>query len=171
MASTLHRKGGFVWPHATCGNFTFRVDVGAINDHVPLRKINWQGFEIGKYASFLVDTSSGLSTKYNTAGFLTKWSFSCHGWMDACQIKTQKCTVKETIAIDEMFAEWGWTTSAFTGNSDGDPLNDWDWDGSESVCKPCKDKDPCGKNDCDDDYHGGKDDGFKDFGYKLTSRC
>jgi hypothetical protein len=175
VATSLDNSSGWLKEISATGNsskkvFTFKVDVGAINDHVPLRNINWQGSEIGKYASFLVDTYSGLQTKYDASGFLTKWTYACHGWMDACQIKTQKCTVKECIAIDEMFAEWGWTTSAFTGNSDGDPLADIGWAGSEAAACDCDD-DPCKpRKDCDDRYDG-KDDCFKDFGRKLYSRC
>lgn len=177
VATSLKNESGWVKELTATGNsskkvFTFRVDVGAINDHVPIRKINWQGAEIGKYASFLVDTYAGLSTKYDANGFLTKWSFNCHGWMDACQIKTQKCTVKECIPIDEFFAEWGWTTSAFNGNSDGDPLSDWDWDGSKAAACKCDDgHDPCKpRNDCKDD-HWDDWDCFKDFGRKLYGRC
>jgi 5-hydroxyisourate hydrolase-like protein (transthyretin family) len=150
---------------------TFKIDVGAINDHVPmLRKINWQGSEIGKYASFVVDTFDGLTTRYDSTGFLTKWSFCYHGWADACKIKTEKCVVKETIAIDEFFEEWGWEVSEFTGNSDGDPLNDILWAGSADACQADKDCNRCDgndhhySNDCDWNF-------FKMFSCKLSSRC
>ncbi len=140
---------------------TFRVDVGAINDHVPLKSYNWQGAEIGKYASFEVDTFDGLTTKYDSEGFLTKWSFCYHGWADACQVKTQKCIIKECVDIDDFFAEWGWEVSDFSGNSNGDPLHDVFWDGSEVACD-CDDK--CGQDDCWDDWD-------KDCYSKYTQYC
>ncbi|TWT90499.1 Serine-aspartate repeat-containing protein F precursor [Pseudobythopirellula maris] len=134
--------------------FSFRVDASVINDHLPLRNIDWQGSEIDRYASFAVDTYDGLSTRYDNEGFLTKWSYCTHGWMDACNIRTQKCTVEECVAIDEFFDEWGWETSDYAGDSDGDPLDDIFWEGSIDACHECEDD--CDKGDHDKDCKDGK---------------
>jgi hypothetical protein len=182
LATSKNNASGWVKTLTVTGTstkkvMTFKIDVGAINDHVPLKGLNWQGAEIGKYASFQVDTFDGLTTAYDANGFLTKWAFCYHGWMDACQVKTTKCVVEECIAIDEFFAEWGWSTSAFTGNSNGDPLRDIFWDGSEALCKCDDDKYGCKDDydrDCDDRDWDCKDDwGWKDncFSGYSYSRC
>ena len=75
--------------------------------------------------------------------------------------------------IDEFFAKWGWSTSAFTGNSNGDPLRDIFWDGSEALCKcdeTCGDKYGCDYDrDCDNDW-GYKDSCFGSYSWSSW-RC
>jgi SdrD B-like domain/Prealbumin-like fold domain len=179
IATSLNNSSGWVKELSVVTSgakrvMTFRVDVGAINDHVPLRNINWQGSEIGRTASFVLDTFDGLSTKYDSTGYLSKWSFCTHGWADACQIKTQKCVVEECIPIDEFFEQWGWEVSAFTGNSDGDPLTDINWEGSVDSCHTCdNDCDPHHDDrDCGGNHYNDHDqDCFRLLSCILTRRC
>jgi hypothetical protein len=156
--------------------FKFRIDASEINDNVPLQNADWEGTGIGRYASFALDTFDGLTTAYNIAGFLTKWNFCYQGYMDACKVQTQKCTIQTKEAIDEFFDEWGWDVTDWNGSSDGD-ISDATWEGSVDAChcdddcdKDCGDRD----NDCDRDRDrdcGGHKQFHKSFSKKFSRWC
>jgi hypothetical protein len=138
--------------------FKFRIDASDINGHVPLQNADWDGTGIGHYASFELATFDGLSTAYNGAGYLTKWNYWYQGYMDACRVQTQKCTVLEKVAIDDYFEQWGWEVTEYSGSSDGG-YKDETWEGSVDACH-CD-------NDCDKDYGDHDCDGS----YNYTKIC
>lgn len=140
VATSLDNSSGWVKDLSVVNGYntvvmSFRIDASAINNHDPLSPyVNWQGAEIGNYASFALDTYDKLYTKYGSDGFLTKWYYCYHGSMDACKIRTDKCIVEECVSIDDFFEEWGWEVSDFTGDSNGDPIADLNWEGSVDAC-------------------------------------
>jgi len=117
---------------------SFRIVASTVNTHVPLQGGAWEGAQFGNMVSFAIDTYDGLYTKYNNDGFLKKWKFRRHGWMDGDWVNTT-CEIVETqVPIEDFFEDFGWVVTDYVeGTSDGDPpvdendeISDFDWAGS-----------------------------------------
>ena len=123
--------------HTGTRTMSFRIDASKVNDHVPLTGVEWEGAQMGSMATFALDTYDGLYTRYGHDGYLKKWWYCRHGWMDGDWVDTQECVIECEVSIDEYFDEFGWDVSEFPGDSDGDPttgpedqMSDQDWEAS-----------------------------------------
>ncbi len=117
---------------------SFRIVASAVNSHTNLAGTDWEGAQFGSMTSFAIDTYDGLYTKYNGDGFLKKWKYRRHGWMDGDWVHTTQQVVETQVPIEEFFNEFGWVVTDYVeGSSDGDPpvdendtISDFDWAGS-----------------------------------------
>jgi len=117
---------------------SFRIVASTVNEHVNLDNSAWEGAQFGDTASFAVDTYDGLYTKYNNDGFLKKWKYRRHGWMDGDWVATTHQIIETQVPIEDFFDDFGWEVSDFVeGSSDGDPpvdandsISDFNWAGS-----------------------------------------
>jgi len=117
---------------------SFRIVASTVNDRVNFQGGAWEGGQFGNMVSFALDTYDGLYTKYNDDGFLKKWKYRRHGWMDGDWVSTT-CEIVETqVPIEDFFNDFGWIVTDYVeGSSDGDPpvdendeISDFDWAGS-----------------------------------------
>lgn len=117
---------------------TFRIVASAVNDHVPLQSVVWSGAQFEDRASYSIDTFDGLYAKYNSEGYIRKWSWSKMGGVDKFRVHAEESTILIEVALEDLLDDFGWVTSAYVeGASDGDPPttlgdneSDLDWAGS-----------------------------------------
>ncbi len=117
---------------------SFRIVASTVNNFVNLEGGNWEGAQFGTMASFAIDTYDGLYTKYNNDGFLKKWKYRRHGWMDGDWVATTEEKIWQEVSIQDFLLDFNWVVTDYVeGSSDGDPpldandeISDFDWAGS-----------------------------------------